>query len=104
MSCLVFALTIYSSITFYFMLWLEFKIYQESKKSESSDSYFILLIVCKIMEKYNFQIFDIFTGFAIRARAIIILHLESLEKSLDNIGEGTELYSNIKGRFNRLTQ
>ena len=56
------------------------------------------------MEKYNFQIFDIFTGFEIRARAIIILHLESLEKSLDNIGEGTELYSNIKGRFNRLTQ
>ena len=89
------------------MLWLKCKIYQESKKPEPSDLYFILLIVCKIMEKYNLQILDIFTGFAIRSRAIsaiIILHLESLEKSLDNIGEGTELYSNIKGRFNRLTQ
>ena len=56
------------------------------------------------MEKYNFSILDIFTCFAIRPRAIIILHLESLESSLESIGEETELYLNIKRRFKKLTQ
>ena len=99
-----FGLTIYSSINFYIMLWLECKIYQESKKGEPNDLYFILLIIFKIMEKYNLQIFDIFTCLEIRSRAIIILHLKSLEKSLNIIGEGTELYFNIKRRFKKLTQ
>ena len=74
------------------------------QKGEPNDLYFILLIVCKIMEKYNLQIFDIFTGFLIRTSAIIILNLESLENSLNSIGEEIELYLNIKSRFNKLTQ
>ena len=44
-------LTIYSSINFVAMLWLEFKIYQESKKDKPNDLYFILLIIFKIIEK-----------------------------------------------------
>jgi hypothetical protein len=97
-------LTIYSSINFVAMLWLECKIYQESKNDKPTDLYFILLIIFKILEKYNLQIIDIFTCFSIRARSIILLHLESLESSLSTIGENTELYRNIKKRFKRLTK
>ena len=45
------ALSIYSSINFVAMLWLECKIYQENKKDKPNDLYFILLIIFKIMEK-----------------------------------------------------
>ena len=104
------ALTIYSSInSFFAMLCLEYKIYQESKKDDSKDLYFILLIIFKIMEKCNLQIIDIFAYCSknfipIRSRAIILLHLESMKNSLDIVGEETELYKNIKKRFNKLTK
>ena len=50
------------------------------------------------MEKYKLQKFDIFTCFSLGSHAIIILHLESWENSLDRIGEEMELYINIKKR------
>ena len=99
-----FVLTIYSSINFVAVLLLECKIYQESKNDKPTDLYFILLLIFKILEKYNLQIIDIFTCFSIRAGSIILLHLESLESSLKTIGENTELCRNIKKRFKKLTK
>ena len=94
------AQTIYSSINFFLLLWLQYKIYQKSKKDDSKDLYFILLIIIKIMEKYNIQIFDIFTCCSIKTHKINILYLESLENSLNRIGEETELYRKVNRRFN----
>lgn len=102
MSYLGLSLTIYSSINFFILLWLEYKIYQETKKDDSMDLHFAVLTILKIMEKYNFQILDILTCLSIRARCIILLHLESLENSLSIIGKDTELYRNIKKRFNHI--
>ena len=104
------ALTIYSSInSFFAMICLEYKIYQESKKDDSKDLYFILLIIFKIMKKWILQIIDIFTYYSknfipIRSRTIILIHLKSMKNSLDIVGEETELYKNIKKRFNKLTK
>ena len=102
MSYLGLSLTIYSSINFLILLWLEYKIYQEIKKDDSMDLHFAILIILKIMEKYNFQILDFLTYFSIRARCIILLHLESLENSLNIIGEETEFCMKIKKRFNNI--
>ena len=97
-------LLVYWSFYFLVSIFLDCLIYERTKKDNSVDRVFYLLIIFRILDKYNISLLDIIPCFTLGAESLIMLPLRAYESALNKLenNDKVQLILNFKKRLNKL--